>query len=268
MLAAFNGFRVRLQAVPDLFEQLGHRPRGHPMPGGGQLGGQLRRRFRRPPQRRLRIAARDRIHQRIQRREQLGVGRRLRRAARPRAAHPPRYRLVVVQLAHPLRDRVRVRTPGRGHRLDPTRTQHPRLRAQQQPPRPLVQMRPDQRQPRRDRIGIHTRQRHTTTLAKPTRQTYLITARVLFATAEVRCRSRADRREDPGPWTEFDHRGPRVRADWTLREATQLQPPHDRSASDALIVDLDVTASRIAHLPGAINGPTLSAGFDWCVRTR
>ena len=80
---------------------------------------------------------------------------------------------------------------------------------------------------------------------------------------------KADRREDPGPWTDCSTTvAPEFARTWTLREATRLQPPHDRSASDALIVDLDVTASRIAHLPGAINGPTLSAGFDWCVRTR
>ncbi|BBZ08291.1 hypothetical protein MDOR_24600 [Mycolicibacterium doricum] len=46
-----------------------------------------------------------------------------------------------------------------------------RLRAEQQPPRPLVQMRADQRQTGGDRIGVHSRQRHTTSVNKPNGKT-------------------------------------------------------------------------------------------------
>src|SRR5664280_1986629 len=55
MLPAFDGLGVALQAVPGLLEHPTHRHRTHPVPGLGQLTGQIHRRLRGPPQRRLRV---------------------------------------------------------------------------------------------------------------------------------------------------------------------------------------------------------------------
>ncbi len=179
MLGAFEGFDVRLQAVPGLLEQVGHRPRRYRMTGAGQLRRQLRGRLRRPPQRRFRIAAGDRIHQGIQGPRQQRVADLLRRPPRPGTTHPARDRLGVVQFPQPLRHGVRVRPAHRSDSLDPTPAQRLGLSTQQQPPRPLIQMRSDQTQPRPHRINIGTRQPHTTTLPKSNRQTYAISRRVL-----------------------------------------------------------------------------------------
>ena len=77
----------------------------------------------------------------------------------------------LIQLAYTLRHGIRMHPTGRRDHLDSAPTQHLRLRAEQQPPRPLVQMRADQRQTGGDRIGVHSRRRHTTTVDKPNRKT-------------------------------------------------------------------------------------------------
>src|SRR3954465_4735124 len=84
---------------------------------------------------------------------------------------PPRNWFLVIQLAHTLRHGIRMHPTGRRDQLDPAPTQHLRLRAEQQPPRPLIQMRADQRQTGGDRIGVHSSQRHTTSVDKPNGKT-------------------------------------------------------------------------------------------------
>jgi hypothetical protein len=63
MLPALHHLRVGLQPIPTTLEQLRDRPRPHRQPLPGQLISQLLRGLVRPPQRRLRIAAGDRLHQ-------------------------------------------------------------------------------------------------------------------------------------------------------------------------------------------------------------
>ena len=160
-------------------QQLSHRGRRHLMPGGGQRGGQVRGGFRRPPKRRHRITPGHRIHQSIQRIPQRRVDDLGCASPGTWATHPTGNRLRVVQLPDPLRHRIRVRTNRFRDRLDPAAAQHLRLRAQQQPPRPLIQMRPDQQQPRRKYININPGQRHTTILPNRNGQTYVIARQAL-----------------------------------------------------------------------------------------
>jgi hypothetical protein len=124
----------------------------------------------------------------------------VRESWRPQQAEAARGRLYAGQLAprsccgafraHTPRHRVRMHRSGRCDQLDPgpADTQHRGLRAEQQPPRPLIQIRTNQRQTRSQNLGVHNRQRHTTSVNKPNRKTQSITARVLTPlTSQSRC---------------------------------------------------------------------------------
>ena len=133
------------------------------MPGGGQRPRQLPGGLQRPPQRRLRIPARVGVHQRRQRRDQprVSVGQLL---AAPAGRPHPRLRLPV-GLPHPTRHRIRVHPRRRRHHLDPAPPQLPRIRAQHDPPLPLIQVRPHHRVHDRQLLQRHRLRRvlaHTT----------------------------------------------------------------------------------------------------------
>ncbi len=73
-----------------------------------QLIGQMRRRLRRPPQRRLRIPPHLRSHQLLQRKRQSRVSRLRARATRSRSPHPPVRRHPGLRLVRAPRHRVRL----------------------------------------------------------------------------------------------------------------------------------------------------------------
>jgi hypothetical protein len=128
---------------------------------GRQLVRQHASRLRRPPQRRHRIAALLRLDQRQQRRAQprIHVGRPLAPPAgppRPAQRFRPGFQLTGTQGHRRLAD-----PGGPGHQPDPAMPQRPGLRPQQQPPLPLIQMREDRLELRRQHpyrflVAAHT----------------------------------------------------------------------------------------------------------------
>jgi len=106
--------REDLQAVPGRLQQLRERCRRLLVTLRGQFRGQFRRRLRRPPQRRFRIPPGHRIHQSVQRDQQVRVGDRgTLAAAAPGRRIRPGIGSGVVQFPHCLGHRVRM-SPGRG----------------------------------------------------------------------------------------------------------------------------------------------------------
>jgi hypothetical protein len=141
MLVALDRLGVGLQAEPLLAQQLRHRLGAYPVPGRGQLGGELPGRYRGPRQRRLRIPAPGRLHQPQQRRQQALVGLGGRLPAATGTADPAQRGLTGLQLRDPVAD-PGPRGPRRpGHCGDSTMTQRPGLTGQHQPLPPLVQVR-------------------------------------------------------------------------------------------------------------------------------
>ena len=155
VLRPLQGLGVALQAEPLSLQQLVHRIRGHRVPGRSQLPGQRPDRLARPPQRRLRVAPLLGLHQREQRRDQprIGLGGLLAPAARtagPAQRPFPRLHLPRSQQHRRLAD------PGSGgYQPDPAVAQRPGLGAQQQPALPLIQMRPDRPELRRQHLPRH-----------------------------------------------------------------------------------------------------------------
>jgi len=142
VLGALGHHRVALQAVALLAQQPRHRPVRHRMPGRRQGARQVPRRLGGPAQRRLRIPAGLRVHQRRQCRDQprVGVSQLLAAAAgRPHPRLRPAFRL-----PHPPAYRVRVHASRRRHSLDAAAAQLQRLRPEQQPPLTLIQVRAQQ----------------------------------------------------------------------------------------------------------------------------
>ena len=164
MLGALGHLRVALQAVALLAQQPRHRPVRHRVPGLRQRARQVPGRQARPAQRRYRIPAGGRVHQRPQRRHQprVGAGQLL---AAPAGRPHPRLR-PALRLPHPPAHRIRVH-PGRPrHRLDAAAAQPQRLRPQKQPPLPLIQVRAQQpvqpRHPLPGSLPAPVAVRHTT----------------------------------------------------------------------------------------------------------
>ena len=89
MLVPLQRLGVALQAEAILPQQAADRGRRHRMPLPGQLAGQVPQRLGRPPQRRFRVAALVRLHQRQQGRHQTRIQRRSALAAPAPAPHPP-----------------------------------------------------------------------------------------------------------------------------------------------------------------------------------
>ena len=164
VLGALGHLRVALQAVALGLQQPRHRPVRRRVPGLRQRTRQVPGGQARPAQRRHRIPAGGRVHQRHQRRHQLlvGAGQLLAAAAgRPHPRLRPAFRL-----PHSPAHRVRVH-PGRlRHRLDAAAAQPQRLRPEQEPPLPLIQVRAQQPvQPRHLLAGglpVPVAVRHTT----------------------------------------------------------------------------------------------------------
>jgi hypothetical protein len=133
---------VRVQPKPEPPKQLPGRPIGNLMPGRHQRTRELLQALRRPPQRRLRIPTRIRIHQRLKRPEQLRIRVRQPRTARARATNPPRLQpSPVAQLRDPTLHRVLADPRRARHRDDPATPMRPSPRRRPKPPLTLVQLR-------------------------------------------------------------------------------------------------------------------------------
>ena len=159
---ALDRLGVALQAEPLGPQQVTNGVGADPVTLAGQLARQRAGRLRGPPQRRHRIASLLRLHQGQQRREQprIHVGHALAPPARPaRPAQRPGAR---VQLIHAQRHRGLADSGGPGHQPDPAMPQRTGLSTHQQPPLPLIQMREDRPELRRQNLAGYHHAAHTT----------------------------------------------------------------------------------------------------------
>ena len=135
-------------------------------PWRGQLGRQVAGRLRRPPQRRHRIAALVRLHQGQQRREQPRVQVSGPLAAPARTPDPAQRLRAGIQLVDAQRHRGLADPGGPRHQPDPAVAQRTGLGAHQQPPLPLVQVREDRLELRRQYLPGFLRSAHTTPMCQ------------------------------------------------------------------------------------------------------
>ena len=172
VLLALHGLGVALQAVAQTVQQLPDPDVTDPMPGGGQRIGQVPGRLRRPPQRRHRVPASDRVDQGVQRRQHAWVGLGQGLATTTGLTDPTLAptRSASQHLGDPSGHR-RPRDPSRRHHpSDPTTAQFTSLGTQQQPALPLIELRQQHRELRHQRL-VGTRRRHTSNLGPPGRRT-------------------------------------------------------------------------------------------------
>ncbi len=162
VLAALDGLGVALQAEPLRPQQVTHGVRADLMALAGQFLRQRAGRLRRPPQRRHRIPPLHRLHQRQQRQAQprIQLGGPLAPPARP--PRPAQRLSPRVQLIHSQRHRGLADPGSPGHQPDPAMAQRPGLRSHQEPPLPLIQMREDRPELRRQHLPGNLHHAHTT----------------------------------------------------------------------------------------------------------
>ena len=144
-----------------------------------QRAGELRQALGRPPQQRLRIAARGRVDQPLKILDQRGIGLVEGPAPTARAPDLPRLQaLARLELGQPARNRVLADPRRADHDRDATRPVCACLRRRPQPPPALIALRPEQspalrdprlRQPRHDLPKPIRRLAHTTRFATRTR---------------------------------------------------------------------------------------------------
>jgi hypothetical protein len=162
VLPAFEGLGVALQAEPFLVQQVSDRIGADPVPLAGQLGRQHPQRLGGPPQRRHRVTAHIRFHQRQQRRPQARIKVCRALAPAPGAAHPPQRLLPGLQLGDPARDRALPHPAHLRHYPDAAMPQRPGFCPRHQPPLPLIQVREQHLKLRRQRLLDLHRNAHTT----------------------------------------------------------------------------------------------------------
>jgi hypothetical protein len=162
VLLALNGLGVALQAEALAPQKVPDGIGRHLVALSGQLGREHPGRLRRPPQRRHRIAPLVGLHQGQQRREQARVQVSGTLAAPARTPDAPQRLHAGIQLVSPQRDRA-LTDPGRpGHHPDAAVSQRPGLSPEQQPPLPLVQVREDHRELRRQNLARLLQAAHST----------------------------------------------------------------------------------------------------------
>ena len=163
---ALDGLGVALQAEPLGPQQVTDGVGADPVALAGQLGRQVAGRLRGPPQRRHRITPLLRLHQGQQRRAQprIHISRPLAAPARP--PHPAQRLRAGVQLANAQGHRSLADPRGPGHQPDPAMPQRTGLSAHQQPTLPLIQMREDRRELRRQNPHCFLFAAHTTSACR------------------------------------------------------------------------------------------------------
>ena len=150
-LLALDGLGVALQAEALLAQQVTDGAGAYPVALAGELGGKRAGRLRRPAQRRHRIAPLIRLDQGQQSAPETGikVGQPL--AAAAVGSRPAQRILPRLQLRHPTRHSALPHAGRPRHRPDPAMAERPRVRPRHQPPLPLVQMREQRLELRRQR---------------------------------------------------------------------------------------------------------------------
>jgi hypothetical protein len=134
----------------------------------GQLGGEVPRRFRGPPQRRHRIATFVRLDQSHQRGTQPGIQVHSSFPAAARPADPAQRCSAGIEFIDAQRDGRFPHPGGRGHRPDSAMTQHPRFSPQPEPALPLIKVRTNRLEPRRDLVlNLHRNAHNRSTDQNP-----------------------------------------------------------------------------------------------------
>jgi len=158
MRRALTRLAVGLQAIPVGLQQSQHRAVDDLMAHRAQRLGELRAALGRPPQRRLRTTARDRIHKPIKILPELRLTLQNRNLPCSETAHTARRKnLAAIEILQPAQHGG-LRDPRRpNHRRDPAMTRRPRLRRSPQPPTALIQhaLRVQQPVPLTDRTLIN-----------------------------------------------------------------------------------------------------------------
>ena len=149
VLLSLDRLDVALQAEALAFEHVADGIGGYLAALRGQLGRERAGRLGRPPQRRHRVAPLVRLDQGQQRREQARVQVSGPLAATARTPGPPQRPSAGIQLVHAQRHRGLADPCGPRHQPDPAVPERPGLGSHQQPPLPLVQVREDDRELRR-----------------------------------------------------------------------------------------------------------------------
>ena len=162
VLLPLDRLGVALQAEPFLPQQVPDRVRAGPVALPGQLGGQAAGGLDRPPQRRSRVPPLLRLHQRQQRRHQPRIHIPQPPGAPARPPRPPQRHRARSQLAGTQRDSSLADPGSTGDETVPAMPQRAGLRPHQQPPLPLIQMREDLPEHRRQRLRRHIHGTHTT----------------------------------------------------------------------------------------------------------
>jgi hypothetical protein len=109
-----------------------------------ELRGQGARALARPPERRLRVPARQGLDECFQPVRQLRIARYQRRASATRPSHPPRRQRLVIQFQQPLGDRDPRQATRPTHERHAAMPQGPCFTRRKQSPRPFVEVRPQQ----------------------------------------------------------------------------------------------------------------------------
>ena len=161
VLRSLDRLGVALQAESLLPQQVSHGIGTDPVALAGQLARQRAGRLGGPPQRRHRIAPLLRLDQRQQRRAQLRIQLGGPLAAPARPPRPAQRLRTRVQLIDAQRHRGLPDPGSPGHQPDPAMPQRPGLRSHQQPSLPLIQVREDRLELRRQHpcrflIAAHT----------------------------------------------------------------------------------------------------------------
>ena len=163
---ALEGLGVALQAEPLGPQQVPDRVGADPVALAGQLARQVAGGLRRPPQRRHRVAALVRLHQGQQPREQARVQVSGPLAAPARPPDPAQRLRAGIQLVNAQRHRGLADPGGPCHQPDPAVAQQTGLGAHQQPPLPLIQMREDHRELRRQNPCCFLAAAHSTSACR------------------------------------------------------------------------------------------------------
>ena len=148
MAGAFRGLAIALQAEPALPENRAHQRMADRVALGLKRCREPAQALARPAQRRLRIAPRRRLDQRLQIRNQRGILGNRRLAPPAQAPNTPHQQILADrQLLQATADRTRRHTGRRRHRSNPAIPRRNRLRGRNQAPPTFVEERRDRFKP-------------------------------------------------------------------------------------------------------------------------
>jgi hypothetical protein len=156
MADALRGLAISLQAEPAILEEFAHQRMADLVTLGLKRRREPAQALARPAQRRLRIAARRRLDQSLQIRNQRDILRHCRLTSTAQTANTPRQQILAAgQFLQPAADRARRHTGCRRHRSDPAIASRDSLGGGNQPTATLIQERRNRFKPLTDRKYVN-----------------------------------------------------------------------------------------------------------------